>query len=115
MLIARVLTRRMRAIGFVILLSSLRMMSQATQPTRCGADSSEIMAANVEAEITLDAAHPAMEWQKAQPVVFCSDWQGKNADEQRETQVRVMWSAQTLYLRFECRYRDLHVFSDAGS
>ena len=47
------------------------------------------------------------------PIVFCSDWQGKNPDEQRETQVRVLWSSQTLYLRFECRYRELFLFSDS--
>jgi alpha-galactosidase len=113
MLIVRVLKRRMWAIVFVILLSSLRMKSQATQPTRCGADSAEIAAAYVEDEIVPDAAHPAVQWQRAQPVVFCTDWQGKNVDPQRETQVRVLWSAQTLYLRFECRYRELNVFTDA--
>jgi hypothetical protein len=27
--------------------------------------------------------------------------------------VRVLWSPQTLYLRFECRYRELYVFTDS--
>jgi alpha-galactosidase len=104
-------------VGFavVILLSSLRMMNQGVQPSRCAAQSSEIVAPYVEGEIRLDAAHPAAEWQKAHPAVFCSDWQGKNPDEQRETQVRVLWSSQTLYLRFECRYRDLYVFTDSDA
>ena len=68
-------------VGFavVILLSSLRMMNQGVQPSRCAAQSSEIVAPYVEGEIRLDAAHPAAEWQKAQPVVFCSDWQGKES------------------------------------
>ena len=102
-------------VGFAvaILLSSLPMMSQGVQTSPCAAQSSEIVASHVAGEIKLDAAHPAAEWQKAQPVVFCSDWQGKNPDEQRETQVRVLWSSQTLYLRFECRYRDLYVFDDS--
>ena len=99
----------------VILLSSLRMMNQGVQPSRCAAQSAEIVAPYVEGEIRLDAAHPAAEWQKAHPAVFCSDWQGKNPDEQRETQVRVLWSSQVLYLRFECRYRDLHVFTDSDT
>jgi alpha-galactosidase len=103
----------MVGIAVAILLSSLRMMNQGVQPSRCAAESSEIVAPYVEGEIRLDAAHPAAEWQKAQPVVFCSDWQGKNPDQQLETQVRVLWSSQTLYLRFECRYRDLHVFTDS--
>src|SRR5207302_7403807 len=63
-------------------------------------------------EIQLDAVHPAKEWAKATPMTFCSDWQGRNADPQRQTTVRVLWSAQNLYLRFECRYRELYVFDD---
>src|SRR5690349_14715635 len=102
-------------LGFsvAILLSSLGMMSQNTQPSPCAAQSSEIVASYVAGEIKVDAARPAAEWQKAHPVIFCSDWQGKNPDERRETQVRVLWSSQVLYLRFECRYRDLNLFADS--
>jgi len=46
-------------------------------------------------------------------VTFCADWQGKNADPQRQTQVRVLWTPEILYLRFECRYRELFVFDDS--
>src|SRR5207237_4400193 len=46
-------------------------------------------------------------------VSFCSDWQGKNPDPALDTEVRVLWSSSTLYLRFACRYRELHVFNDA--
>jgi len=52
-------------------------------------------------------------WGKALPVRFDSDWQGKNADAHRETEVRVLWTAQALYLRFRCRYRTITVFSDS--
>jgi alpha-galactosidase len=97
----------------IILLSSLRMTSQNGPSPECATPSSDIVASPVAGEITLDAAHPALEWQKALPVVFCSDWQGKNPDPQRQTQVQLLWSAQTLYLRFECRYRDLYVFADS--
>jgi len=102
-------------VGFAVavLLSFLRMMNQATPPSGCATQSSEIVAAYVGSEIRLDAAHPAAEWQKARPIIFCSDWQGKNPDQQRETQVRILWSSQMLYLRFECRYRELHVFADS--
>ena len=75
----------MLSVAVVILLSSLRMMSQAAQPSQCATQSSEIVALIRSGEIRLDAAHPAAEWQNAQPVVFCSDWQGNNPDEQRET------------------------------
>jgi alpha-galactosidase len=45
--------------------------------------------------------------------VFSSDWQGKNPDPARETEVRVLWANRTLYLRFSCKYRELHVFTDS--
>jgi alpha-galactosidase len=97
----------------VILFSPLNMMSQTMQPVHCAPRSSEIIASYTAHEIRLDPAHPASEWQNAAPVVFCADWQGKNPDEQRQTQVRVLWSSQTLYLRFECRYRELYLFADS--
>ena len=74
---------------------------------------SEIAAMYVVEEIALDAAHPAPEWQSAHPVVFCCDWQGKNSDPERETQVRILWSHKILFLRFDCRYRELNVFEDS--
>ncbi len=64
-------------------------------------------------DISLDAAKPADEWKVATPVVFASDWQGRNPDPSRETQVRLLWSSHFLYLRFECRYREISVFEDA--
>ena len=73
-----------------------------------------IAAHRVSSPIKLDANSPASEWQSAAPVCFASDWQGKNPDSELETEVRVLWSPETLYLRFICRYRDLFVFSDSG-
>jgi alpha-galactosidase len=95
-----------------ILLSFLAM-NQTDQTSLCSAPSPEIVASYVAREIRLDAAHPATEWQDARPVVFCYDWQGKNPDPGRKTRVRVLWSLRTLYLRFECRYRELYLFPDA--
>jgi alpha-galactosidase len=46
-------------------------------------------------------------------VRFSADWQGRNADPELETEVRVLWSPQMLYLRFVCRYRELFVFEDS--
>jgi alpha-galactosidase len=89
------------------------MMSQSAHPSHCQSLPSEIVARQVARPIPLDAAHPAPEWQTASAAVFCLDWQGKNPEPERETQVRVLWSPQTLYLRFECRYRDLYLFDDS--
>ena len=74
-----------------------------------------VVAAYVDHTLRIDASRTATEWQSASPVAFCSDWQGQNQDPRRETQVRVLWSQQHLYLRFECRYRELFIFEDSDS
>jgi len=67
----------------------------------------EIVAARV-----TDHVHLAPAWARAHPISFCRDWQGNNPDPERETEVRILWSPEKLYLRFHCRYRELHVFED---
>jgi len=81
--------------------------------TKLANSSSEIVAVHVPQAISLNAAKPAVEWEQAGAISFYSDWQGHNPDAGRATQVKVLWSAQSLYLRFECRYRELHLFDDA--
>jgi hypothetical protein len=53
------------------------------------------------------------EWDKSGAASFCLDWQGKNEDKARRTDVRAMWTPETLFLRFVCRYRELVLFDDA--
>ena len=88
-------------------------MSLDPRPSQNFPTSTAVVAAHVSREIRLDGEHPADEWDIAQPIAFCADWQGKNPDPGRETKVRVLWSPQTLYLRFECRYREIYVFADS--
>jgi len=52
-------------------------------------------------------------WDEARSFRFEADWQGKNADPQRETEVRLLWTPETLYLRFHAKYRAITVFADA--
>ena len=52
-------------------------------------------------------------WERAVPLRFDADWQGKNADAQRETEVRLLWTTESLFLRFLARYRTITVFPDA--
>ena len=52
-------------------------------------------------------------WDSARAVRFDTDWQGKNADPKRETEVRLLWTPETLYLRFLAKYRTITVFPDA--
>jgi alpha-galactosidase len=56
---------------------------------------------------------PERAWETAPPVCFNADWQGKNADRQRETEVRLLWNPEFLFLRFDARYRSITVFADA--
>jgi len=89
------------------------MMSSTHSQAQCGDTPAEIVAEPLAREIALNAAHPAPEWQQATPVRFCSDWQGRNPDPGRQTEVRALWTSHTLYLRFECRYRELSLFPDS--
>jgi len=52
-------------------------------------------------------------WNSAPALTFNADWQGKNADAGRETEVRVLWTRDALFLRFRCHYRNLTTFADS--
>lgn len=96
----------------LFLLLTPAIMSQTTS-SACHDNVDEIMAAPISHPLTLDAQHPAKDWDRASPITFCLDWAGKNADPQRQTTVRVLWSVEMLYLRFDCKYREITVFSDS--
>jgi alpha-galactosidase len=52
-------------------------------------------------------------WLNAPPLRFSADWQGQNADPQRETEVRLLWTSNSLFLQFRARYRTITVFPDS--
>ena len=52
-------------------------------------------------------------WEEAAAVRFNADWRGKNSDPQRETEVRLLWTPDMLYLRFVAKYRTISVFPNA--
>jgi alpha-galactosidase len=56
---------------------------------------------------------PERAWETAPPVCFSADWQGKNEDRHRETQVRLLWNPEFLFLRFDAFYRSITVFADS--
>ncbi len=56
---------------------------------------------------------PASAWRMAPPICFDADWQGKNSDPLRETEVRLLWTPENLYLRFQAHYRSITVFPDS--
>ena len=52
-------------------------------------------------------------WERSAPLRFNADWQGRNADAERETEVRLLWTPESLYLRFHVRFRVITIFPDA--
>jgi hypothetical protein len=85
------------------------------KPRMTAGGANTVSAARVVRAIPLDAQNPAPEWASAVPITFCADWQGSNGDPGRQTEVRVLWRPDTLYLRFVCRYRGLFVFDDCDA
>ncbi|HME12411.1 MAG TPA: tryptophan-rich sensory protein [Candidatus Acidoferrum sp.] len=55
----------------------------------------------------------ATAWQRADPIRFNCDWRGQNPDPQRETEVRLLWTPETLFLKFHARFRAISVFPDS--
>lgn len=53
------------------------------------------------------------EWNHAPAYRFENDWQGKNPDPQRATEVRLIWTPDALFIRFVANYRTISVFPDS--
>jgi alpha-galactosidase len=73
----------------------------------------EIIASRVASDIKLSAEQPAPEWRQTKAISFSADWRGLHPDSKLQTHVQALYSAQNLFLRFECNYRELHLFADA--
>lgn len=54
-------------------------------------------------------------WRSVAAIQFDCDWQGKNPDPQRATEVRLLWSQTALYVSFLACFRSITVFADAES
>jgi hypothetical protein len=78
----------------------------------CGDHANEATAASLRGSLDERGFPQASDWEKAPPLSFCTDWQGNNADTQRETQVRLLWSSRFLYLHFRNHFRELRVFPE---
>ena len=53
------------------------------------------------------------DWKRVPAVRFDHDWHGENADSERSTEVRILWTPETFFLRFHQRYRTITVYPDA--
>lgn len=79
------------------------------------ASSSEVTAVRLGASLAKNGFPIGSEWERADPIRFSHNWQGGNEDPQRQTEVRLLWSEQELYLRFCCRYRSINVHGDSDA
>lgn len=52
-------------------------------------------------------------WHAAPPIHFNTDWQGLNADPARATEVRLLWTPETFFLKFHAHFREITVFPDS--
>jgi alpha-galactosidase len=52
-------------------------------------------------------------WERSASLRFNTDWRGGNADPERETEVRLLWTREWLFLRFRARFQGITVFADA--
>jgi alpha-galactosidase len=81
--------------------------------TPVNASNSTAIAAKLNADVEGAGFPPPNAWDHAVPIRFDGDWQGKNADPQRSTEIRLLWTTTVLYIKFVARYRDISVFPDA--
>jgi alpha-galactosidase len=62
-----------------------------------------------------EAFPSSADWAAAPAICFSSDWRGENHDPARETEARLLWSPQTLYLHFAVKFRSITVFTDSDA
>jgi alpha-galactosidase len=86
------------------------VMAESTSSVR---DTGTVTAVQFKGRTDASGFPAAEEWENAPAIRFHQDWQGKNDDLLRETEARLLWTRDTLYLRFLARYRSITVFGDA--
>jgi len=72
-----------------------------------------VHAKKIDAPKATDGLPSDDDWKKATSIRFSADWQGKNADPARETEVRVLWTPETLFLKYDVKYKTITVFPDS--
>jgi hypothetical protein len=90
------------------------MIWPAAASTDCGQSTSQIAAAHLRRPLDPQTFPDNDDWRRARPIVFCANWKGKETDPQRKTEVRMLWSSQALYLRFEAHYRNIYIYPEAN-
>jgi alpha-galactosidase len=100
-------------IAIAILEGTLPCATPALTEHKHTADQRIAIAVRMKGSTGPDGFPEPSSWDAARSLRFRADWQGKNADPQRETEVRLLWTQEMLYLRFRSRYRMITIFADA--
>jgi alpha-galactosidase len=98
----------------ILKIPSIRVSRSVTIAFR-ESGSNVAVAARLTGDIASNGFPSPSQWDAAMPLRFSADWQGKNPDSQRETEVRLLWSPETLFIKFHARFRTITVFSDSDS
>jgi Carbohydrate-binding family 9 len=69
-------------------------------------------AVRISGEIAPQGFPAPEDWNRAVPLNFDRDWRGENPDPQRATEVRILYTDDTLFLRFHQTYRTITVYPD---
>jgi len=56
-----------------------------------------------------------LSWDGAAAFSFDQNWKGENPEPARATEVRLLWTPETLFLRFLAKYESLNVYTEARS
>ena len=70
----------------------------------------QMTAARLQTQLDTSGLPEGAAWTDIAPVTFCSDWRAENPDSDRQTQVQFLWSPDSLFLRFHCRYRETFTY-----
>src|SRR6266849_2899429 len=62
-----------------------------------------------------DGFPTSLAWGRAAALRFNKDWRGENADPERETEVRLLWTPESVFVRFEVNYRIITIFDDGDA
>jgi hypothetical protein len=74
-----------------------------------------VIAAKLQTALEKGELPSLSDWEKTQPISFCSDWRGEQTDPQRETEVRILWSRDFLFIRFRCLFREIYVYEGGNT
>jgi hypothetical protein len=97
--------------------ATLNYTSWTMNPNSMASEKPTLMAVALRlSENTDEQGFPAMNsWNKASSISFDQDWRGQNPTPALATEVRLLWTPETLFLKFVSKYQSLTAYPDARS